>query len=519
MGDLKNKFVAWGKQNAIALNPEAELDDFSDLKSFEDLVGDAQVVTLGEGHHYTREFNRFRSRLFRYLVTELGFKVFVMEVGFVEAKVAHDYVALKHDDAQRAYLGVNQTFGLWAQQQEMLDWMRDYNVGRPPAEQLSFYGMDGSQIWRHSGTAVEAVCSYLDDVDPGYARELRDSLLPLAHAVTIDTVDENEAAQTTADLHALNHGMTRLVGRVIAKRMEYIDKSSQDDFQWVLEIAQTAQRIAANLTQVHETPEHSQRAEFNVRDHYMARQLKWVMDREGRDRRILCGAENSHLQTCSMLDDGVVFSVMGQYFETIVPEGTLFNIAGASNYSVKPNDPSTPDSNQGALAEIGLESFLLDLRPAAQSPDVHTWLSERRPSRSTVNYLPLPLGKSCDAVFYIERIHIDELRLPDALKVDRISLSESDLEALTGKYVFGSGVYTEDLYITREGTRLYSDVGEKCDELFPMYKSELFAASKTEFRWQEWPMELTFDLGDDGIARGLTVRVAAMDEFYYGHKQ
>ena len=515
MGDLKDKFVAWGKQHAAPLNAAAEMNDFSDLEPFKKLIGDAHVVTLGESHHYTREFNRFRSRLFRYLVTELGFKVFVLEVGIVEAKAASDYVALKHDDAQSAYAGVNQTFGFWAQQQEMLDWMRDYNVGRPEEERLRFYGMDGSQIWKHSATAVEAVCRYLDEVDPDYARNVRDTLLPLAQAITIEAVEET----SEEDFAKLNYGMTKLVGRLATEQFEYVEKSSLDDFQWNLEFAESAQRIAASLTQVKDVPEdQGETAEYNIRDYYMGRQLKWVMDREGPDRRILCGADNCHLQPCGMQQDDDLMATMGQAFQHMVPKGAWVNIGGAANYSVKPNDPARPDSNQGALAEIGLESFLLDLRPAAESPDVDKWLSEPRPSRSTVNYLPLALGKGFDAIYYIERIQIDELRLPDALKVDRISLSENDLDAVTGKYVFGSGVLTEDLYVSREGTQLFSDVGENCDELFPMYKSELFAASKTEFRWQEWPMELTFDLGDDGVAKGLTVRIGGMDEYYYGHK-
>ena len=518
MVDLTDKFIAWGKQNAIAFNLEAELDDFSDLKPFEGLIGDAQVVTLGESHHYTREYNRFRFRLFRYLVTEMDFKVFVHEIGFPETKPAYDYVNLTHDDTQAAYLSVNQTFGFWAQQQEMLDWIRAYNEKQPEQERIRFYGMDGSQIWQHSGTAVESVCQYLDRVDPDHAQEVRGGLLPLSHAVTEGSLEDGDRDEVEANLHQLNYGVTKLWGRLLANRMPYADKSSQHEFEWALGSVEVAQQIVTNLIQVHETPDASLHAWNNMRDYFMARQLKWIVDHVGPDRRILVAAHNTHLQTCEALEGDIPMCAMGQYFRTMIPEGAMFNIGGTANYSLRPNDPSIPESNQGVLAKIGLECFLLDLRPAAQSDELRDWLAVQRPDRSNVNYQPVAMGEAYDAIFYVERLSVDELRLPEALQVDTVALSESELDALTGKYVFGSGGWTEELYITREGTRLYSDIGENCDEFFPMYKSELFPASNTEFRWQEWPMELIFELGEDGKAKGVAVKVPCMDESMQGYR-
>ena len=516
MADLKDKFVAWGKQHAIPLNPDAELDDFSDLQPVKDLIGDARVVNVGESNHYTREFVRFRSRFFQFLVKEMGFKVFALEVGLVEGKIVSDYVDLKHDDAQLAYLNVNQTFGFWAEQQEMLEWMRAYNAEQPPEERVRFYGIDGSQCWNHAGTAVEAVCDYIDRVDPDYGRELHQDLLPLSQRVTLTTVKDGSADD---DIVAFNYGLTKLVGRMLSERDDYAERSSKDDFAWGLKFAEVAQWTAATLAQVHDRPDHYASSWNNMRDYYMACQFKWVLDREAPDTRIFCGAYNMHLQTYPILAEDLPLSPMGQAFKDMIPEGTMVNIAATANYSVKAGDASTPDSNQGAMAEIGLESFLLDLRPAEKNPEVYEWLSEQRPDRLAINYQPLVLAEAFDAVYYIDRISIDELRLPAALKVDTISLGEDDLEAVTGKYVFHGGGWTEELYIIREGAKLYSDVGEDCDDFFPMYKSELFAASKTEFRWREWPMELTFELGEDGIARGLTVKVGGMDDFIHADKE
>ena len=302
-------FVAWARDHALPLNPDADLDDFSDLRPLKDVIGDARFVGHGESHHYTREFNRFRARLFRFLVAEMGFTTFVLEVGFVEAKVAHDFVAGRHDDADDAFINVNQTFGLWAHQQEMLTWMRDHNRGRPDDEKLRFYGMDGSQGWAHAATAVEAVCRYLDGVDASFAADIRNDVLPLARAITRYSLDE------TADeaFHALIHGLTRLVGRFESEQIPYVEKSSQEAFDWAHGFAVMAQQIGTMLCEVRACPDQPLRAWSNVRDFNMARQFRWIAEREPTDARILFAAHNVHLQTCYSSETDVTFSTMGQY--------------------------------------------------------------------------------------------------------------------------------------------------------------------------------------------------------------
>ena len=248
-------FVRWAKKHAIPIDPDADIDAFQDLEPLKEIIGSARVVGLGEGHHYTREFNRFRSRLFRFLVTEMGFTTFVLEVGLVEAKRAHDYVLLLHDDADDAFMNVNQTFGLWAEQQELLQWMRDYNCNVPESRRIRFYGIDGSEGWSHTATAVAAACDYLERVDPAHAAVLRMSLVPLAELITI----YNLAETSTEALRELVHGLTDLVGRFEVEQIQYIERSSPNDFDWGLRFALLAQQICTMLCSVRASPNDSLR--------------------------------------------------------------------------------------------------------------------------------------------------------------------------------------------------------------------------------------------------------------------
>ena len=192
-------------------------------------------------------------------------------------------------------------------------------------------------------------------------------------------------------------------------------------------------------------------------------------------------------------------------------------IAGHSDQSLKPGDAATAESNQGALALLGPSSFVLDLRRANGLPEVESWLRQARPERSNVNYQPLALADAYDAVHFTESLTLDELRLPAGLRWDAVAHDADGLDGLVGDYLFhGLADEEEVLLIRREGDRLFSDVGDQNGELFPLYKSELFAVSPTEFRWREWPIELSFERGQNGTANRASARFPVTSYVFHG---
>ena len=58
-----------------------------------EVVAGKRIVAFGESAHYLHEWNRWRTRLFKYLAENHGFNTFVLESGLVEGRAAHDYVA------------------------------------------------------------------------------------------------------------------------------------------------------------------------------------------------------------------------------------------------------------------------------------------------------------------------------------------------------------------------------------------------------------------------------------------
>ncbi|GEM_PF-5783256 len=129
------------------------------------------------------------------------------------------------------------------------------------------------------------------------------------------------------------------------------------------------------------------------------------------------------------------------------------------------------------------------------------------------------MAEAYDAIHYTESLTLDELRLPAGLMKDSIVPDVSALDGLAGTYLFyGISNEPEDLFVIRQGERLFTDVGARNGELFPLYRSELFAVSPTVFRWKEWPAELTFERDEDGVAGKASVPLLTTRYTRYGSK-
>lgn len=251
----------------------------------------------------------------------------------------------------------------------------------------------------------------------------------------------------------------------------------------------------------------------------MARQLRWIAERQPSQGGVLFGLHNYHLQACSSYEGGTPLSTMGQYLRHAVPDSDLVLIAGQNNVSLKPGDAATPESNPGLLARVDQPSFLLDLRSIGDSPEAVAWATERRPERLNTNYFSVALAEAYDAIHYTESLTLDELRLPAGLMKDSIVPAASALDGLAGTYLFyGISNEPEDLFVIRQGDRPFTDVGARNGELFPLYRSELFAVSPTAFRWKEWPAELTFERDEDGVAGKASVHLLTTRYTRYGSK-
>ena len=122
---------------------EAHTHSLPSVDSFElDLLRPSlagrQVVALGEATHGTSEFFRLKHSVIAYLVTELGFRNYGMEISPADGEFLNRYI--HGEDVDPAAV----LYWPWATEEvlAMLNWMRAYNAGVEAADQLMLYGID-----------------------------------------------------------------------------------------------------------------------------------------------------------------------------------------------------------------------------------------------------------------------------------------------------------------------------------------------------------------------------------------
>jgi erythromycin esterase-like protein len=120
----------------------------TDLEPLRAIVGNAEVVALGESTHTSGDYYRAKARLIRFLVEQMGYRVIGFESNWLEGQAATKYVASCAGSAQAA---VNSLFTVWrdANVRDLFSWLCDYNRAHA-SDPVTFIGIDIQEPWKTS---------------------------------------------------------------------------------------------------------------------------------------------------------------------------------------------------------------------------------------------------------------------------------------------------------------------------------------------------------------------------------
>lgn len=135
--------IAWINQNSIKIedaNPDSELVIFADNIPVK--FAQARIFGFGEASHHGKEFFDIKAKFFKYLVENQDVKAFIMEEAYQTEAPVNEWIGGGEGNIN-AIVG-NFTIMPWHCKEvvDLLKWMRDYNLNKPAAEQIRFYGMD-----------------------------------------------------------------------------------------------------------------------------------------------------------------------------------------------------------------------------------------------------------------------------------------------------------------------------------------------------------------------------------------
>lgn len=411
-------FVRWAATHAIPVRTDAAADSTtSDLLPLRALVGRARVVAYGEPTHGAHEPLAFRNRLFRFLVEHMGFTAIAIESGLTESEAVDSYVNGAPGELRDVVArGLTWGFGSFGENEELIAWMREYNANPAHTRKLHFYGIDltGGDAggFPHARRAIDAALAGLRPLDSAAADSLQARFAPL-----LDRFDtDGYASLSPAERERLSSALDALAESLTAARRASGVGADRAAAEWALRNAAAARQLERSLAVSPPPatrpgiPPDAYRA-TTARDSSMAENVRWALEREGPEGRVLVYAHNAHVMN-STLTGGPWSayrerpSMMGTFLRTALGDD-LAIIGSATGSTAKGLPPAYGDSTSVdvVLSRVGSGSYAIDVRRAREDPAAWRWLTEPRTLRANITTFAIVAPAAAfDVLVYIDTL-------------------------------------------------------------------------------------------------------------------
>ncbi|MFF4880831.1 erythromycin esterase family protein [Micromonospora sp. NPDC000668] len=349
-----------------------------------------RLLALGEPTHGEDVLLDVRNDLFRQLVEQEGYRTIAIESDCMMGLVVDDYVTSGTGTLDEVMEhGFSHGFGASAANRELVRWMRAYNDGRPPSQQLRFAGFDGpleitgAASPRQALTALHAYLTAWVDADllPRTAETL-DRLLGADDRWTNPAamMDPSQSVGQTPEANQLRLLADDLVALLDAQTPHLIAASTWDDW----DRARLYGRTATGLLRYHfwmaDTSPGRMARLLGSRASMMAANLLALAERHP----TLVYAHNGHLQrdksTMRMGDLPLEWWSAGAIVSAHQGEGYAFLATALGTIRHQGVDVPPPDTVEGLLYALPQQRCLVDTRrlaaalaDATPAPRVSPW--------------------------------------------------------------------------------------------------------------------------------------------------
>ncbi|MEZ5344764.1 MAG: erythromycin esterase family protein [Pyrinomonadaceae bacterium] len=411
------------KESIIKLkSTEANFEDFSDLEKFGEMIGDAQVVQLGEFNHGDGKAFQARIRLVKYLHQKLGFNVLAFESGLVEVENAR--FDLKN--GKPTYTSVSKRiYDAWANSAQAMPLFDYIKQSYGSQNSLDFIGFDPQFS---SDLSAKLIKEFLMDDLSGASRSDIKLLLEM-----LEVLQGYGAKKIDDSKHLEYRKLLRQMKSLIGSSSKGIsDRSEKKKNQILMQVAENIDAMELsiyyrskgpkitleNINTAVNAPELIKAS--NVRDEQMADNIMWILREYKKGRKIIIWGANSHLANFSQRkanseqqDNETLlrYIPMGEHLKKSLGK-RLFTILSVSfkgewalagvSYQKGVYKPAEKDTLAYLLNQENLNTAILDLDHFYRS---NSGLSSPVTVRSnwTVNAVD-DLRTVCDALLYFDEM-------------------------------------------------------------------------------------------------------------------
>ena len=396
-------------QHSYPLASVSDGTNFADLQPLKEILRDVRILGLGESTHGTREFFQLKHRITRFMVEEMGYRIFSIEAGVMPCKNINDYIVYGKGD--RAAALASQGYWTWDTEEvtEMIEWMRQHNLHCAQGDECRWLGYDIKPLPDAAAT-VYRLLQRVDSAIYAKAQEIIESILNLPFPYHGDT-------PPTTD------GIIWLLGWIKAHEISLSEALGQESLQLLFTACRMIYQFMDNMVVRPMSNE--------GRNYHMAENIALIMNSLPADARIVVWAHNAHIST----DPGwpSIGSIMRRrYGSQYFPCALTFTRGSFQSRLMKADDPNyfgalqeftvgepRPGTWENELAAIRSGDYFLNLRGAtAADPALKQWAAELRPSfMAGGGYIPdldaaalqehddasrFSLSASFDGIFHIE---------------------------------------------------------------------------------------------------------------------
>lgn len=388
---------------AISISTQFDPLAGDELQRFRGLVADARVVSLGQSRHDISEQLKIQAMLSRNLVSDLGFRVVILEESFSHGLALDHYVATGDGDL-RSILNNVAGWYLWDTEEvvSFFEWVRRFNETEPQGGRVHVFGMDITA----PALGVRRAAAVAEALDPG------SNWASLEYGLDLHAGDM--WPQSLQRYSRLTQEESETIGKNLASLSEFLaGRAGGADATEEMRLAALEAEIGVRAHNMFSAA--GMAAIGAAREDGMVANVNWILQRAGKKARAVIWTHNLHAARSSFQ--------MPQLVEgDLVPMGVLLNRHYGSKYvamgaafgsgEFPANLPpgkrsfSSPDRHtvDGAIGALGFDAALLILAGLPESSSAHEWLSVEREWRMQDTSVFLSPLRGFDAIYYVDTV-------------------------------------------------------------------------------------------------------------------
>lgn len=277
----------------------SDIEDYGKMVSEINLDDDIKVVGLGEATHGNSDFQDLKLEVLKTLVEKNNLKSFAIEADYGEGMIINNYI---HGNKRAENISSVFSFNIYhtKNMNDLINYMFDYNQKAKDEDKLSFYGFD----MQNPKKSIEVILEFCEEnnilQDKNLQREfsfIKDEKFKISQIKD----KEDLLLEIKAHADALSSPNAKIVSRALTNVL-YSLKYYELDFNDYAKVN-------------------------NVRDKFMAENVKWISDFEkskGNDLLLISG-HNGHLSKSEKF-----YEPMGSHLKKIF--GEKYFIIGTDFY-------------------------------------------------------------------------------------------------------------------------------------------------------------------------------------------